>query len=112
MEFKHYRSVHGRAVQRFGTDTFIGCTRSPTGFLWNERPVAIPLDEVRRNLRSYRNAVARGDLVDITDEVVSKKSARRAVAEVDDATLAGPKDQESDETPAPKRGGGRRRRNK
>ena len=41
MDFKYFSSVQGRAVQRYGTDSYIGATKTPKGFVWDvDRVVA------------------------------------------------------------------------
>jgi len=64
MSFRYYSPVEGRVVPRFGTQTFIGASRSPSGFVINTVAViAIPESEVAKFPKEYRNAISRGDLV-------------------------------------------------
>ncbi len=57
-EFRYFSSVQGRVVPRYGTDTFIGVKRTPSGWEWDEeRVVAIPAAECSRFGREYQNAV-------------------------------------------------------
>jgi hypothetical protein len=58
-----FRSVPGRAMPRFGTGQFLGCSRTAAGYTWATQPVAISLSEYTRHRREYDTAVRRGDLL-------------------------------------------------
>jgi hypothetical protein len=66
MKMRYFSCVEGRAVPRFGTDTYIGCHRvAGKGFVFDpSKVVAIPEEEVNRRLKDYRNALRRGDIVE------------------------------------------------
>ncbi len=64
MEMRYFSSVKGRAFQRRGTTSYIGCRLiKGKGFEWNEDAVvAIPESDVLKNLKDFDNAVRRGSL--------------------------------------------------
>ena len=89
--FRHFSSVEGHVVPRWGTDTFIGVTRAPGGWKWNTgKMVKIPADECRRYLREYNRALKDGSL----------KEHKDAPEKVED-TDAGNIDTETTVTPQP-----------
>ena len=66
-EFVYYSPNKGRVVARFGSSTFIGASRGPKGFRVDPNAVvAIPANEARIHLVSYRNAIRHKDLVERT----------------------------------------------
>ena len=81
MEMQYFSSVKGRAFQRRGTSTYIGCKFvKDSGFVWDtEAVVAISDAEVRLHLKDYNNAVRRGSLKKCTakdfDKHVDKQKA-------------------------------------
>lgn len=118
--FRKFRSIPGRVVPRYGTDTFIGCVRTREvdasgrvshGFEWHDRVVLIPDVEVRRYNRSYLSALRNKDLIEVTDELETDESA--ATQDDNDSALdgdgeVGPLDPETE--PQHKQRGRRRRR--
>ena len=64
-KFRYFSCVEGRAFNRPGTDQFIGATRTREGFVWDpERIVSVPVDEIARNLKTWRNALRRLDIIE------------------------------------------------
>lgn len=62
-EFEYFSCVKGHVVQRYGTPAYIGVTRVPGGWEWDEEKVVpIPVSECAKYRREYLGAVRRGDL--------------------------------------------------
>ncbi len=76
MEFRYFSAVEGRRCPRFGKgEAMIGCrtqierdedgTVTSRKLVWDvDKVVAIPSIEVQGQLKSYNNALRRGDLVE------------------------------------------------
>lgn len=109
-EKMHYFSaVEGRAFRRPGTPSFIGATRTATGFKFNtEAVVAIPETEMLPYRKDYNSAVKYGDLkrrtkadYDAWQKLRTERSKKRAddrkkeVAKATKAAAAEAKDSEA-----------------
>ena len=67
--FEYYSPAKGRVVARYGSASFIGASRGPKGFRVDHTVVvAIPENEARIHLASYRNALRHGDLIERSKE--------------------------------------------
>lgn len=59
--FRYFSPVPGSAAPRYGTRSFIGARRTPTGFEWDEGAVVpIPISEIRANLKAYNGLLHKG----------------------------------------------------
>jgi len=68
-EFQYFSCVEGHVVQRYGTDTYIGVTRTANGWEWDtEKVVLIPIAEIARYRREYLRAVKEGSLTERTKQ--------------------------------------------
>lgn len=62
-EFRYFSSVEGRAFRRPGTASYIGATRTASGYVWNTKKVVrIPYSEMIPHLKTYLNALRHGDI--------------------------------------------------
>ena len=100
-------------MARFGTSSYLGCTRGPKGFQWTPDEVSrVPTVEVMRNLKSYRRLLDCGDLVETNEAAfdswteVKLKARQAAIAQraadlkaIDDS-LSPPDPDNSDEQSA------------
>lgn len=82
---RHFSSIEGRAVPRFGTATYIGCKKvKKKGFVFDTaKVVSIPVSETEKYLKDYANAVRRGDLRELTeaDALVAREAHNKAEGE-------------------------------
>lgn len=81
----YFKSVEGHACRRYGSETFIGCTRGPKGYSWNTNVVvAIPETEMKPYRKDYTSCVRLGDLLRVDaaayDEWLSKRKAASEAA--------------------------------
>lgn len=77
-QMHYFRPVEGRAARRYGTDAFIGATRSPKGFVINtEVVVAISDTEIAPNRKAYSNYLRHGDLQKATKAEYDEYQAAR-----------------------------------
>jgi len=59
--YRYFSPVPGHAAARYGTGTFIGAHKTPTGFEWDEGAVVpIPILEIRANLKAYNGLLRKG----------------------------------------------------
>lgn len=81
-KFRYFSPGPTSAVARYGTDTLIGATRTPDGYVIDpEAVVAIPVDEVRRYGKEYRSHLKSQSLVERTaEDFEAAKAARRQKA--------------------------------
>ena len=102
MQFRYFSPVEGRVVQRFGTDAYIGASRGPKGFAVNpDAVVAIPVTEITPRLKTWRNLVSRGDLVERTEQdFVAWQGERKRRTEV---AVAARKKKQADDAEEAKR---------
>jgi hypothetical protein len=63
IEFEYFSCIKGHVVPRYGTPSYIGVTRVPSGWEWDEEKIVpIPVTECNKFRREYLNAVRRGEL--------------------------------------------------
>jgi len=73
-EFKYIKSQHGFVVKRYGTNTYIGCTKTKTGFEWTDNIVRIPLAEWTRYIKEYSRSLNDGSLVESSEKEFDEKN--------------------------------------
>ena len=102
MKFRYFSPVLGRVVQRPGTDTYIGASRRPGGFVVNPAAVvAIPESEIIGRTKTWNNLVKRGDLIAVTEQAyIAWQEARTRKGEAAKAARAA-KQQEQQKSAKP-----------
>lgn len=99
MGFRYLQSVKGHAVRRFGSTSYIGCTRTPERFVWHEEPTAIPEAEFDLYARDYLIELRAQRLVELSEtaarELIEKGERERDQA--DRAALKEMRDKEAAE---------------
>lgn len=79
---RYFSVTAGCTVPRFGTDVFIGAVRSKDGMVFDEEKVVrIPVAEVLRYNREYRNALRRKEIVERSVEDWHANQAAQVAAE-------------------------------
>ena len=83
----YFRPVKGKVCRRFGSEAFIGASRSPTGYIINtDAVVAITDIELAPYRKDYASYIRHGDLVKATKSEYTtwqnkrKKATEAAVA--------------------------------
>lgn len=96
--FKYFSSVFGKVVPRFGTDVYIGCKRTNTGFEWDEKKVVcIPESEIVRYHREYTRVIKEGSIVKRTKTDYDASIGRVSSKEEDTAKSAADSELETDD---------------
>lgn len=68
MQYRYFKTRHGSAAPRFGTTSFLGCKRTPEGFVWKKDEVSrVPESEFKGHNKSYRRALSCGALVEVKE---------------------------------------------
>ena len=93
MDFRYFSSVEGRAFRRPVADALLGCTvkteRNKDGVVtsrkhvWDtKKVVAVSVDEITADLKTWTKAIKAGDVAEVDAETAEKaiKAAERAVA--------------------------------
>ncbi len=77
----YFRPVEGHACRRFGSESFIGCTRGPKGYTWNtDVVVAISDTEMMPYRKDYTSYLRHGDLKRATKSEYEEWLAKRKAA--------------------------------